>query len=236
MATPKLRRREAAADAEDHVGVAEEVVDRLRDRAAAGAERQRVRLGERALALEARRDRAPRAARPARGAAPTPARSARPGPRRSPAARRPRQRGSATGRGGSGPLRSRGAGRASNSGGGSGPEAAGGAAAEARAAGAGGAGRHGATGSGCPPDADTRNITSAHRAQTQPQAFITCSDRMRARVPSGTLEDAEPERRHPRAVDDRHVERGENGVARRLPTMEPSTTSRLNDMVPTRAW
>ena len=53
-----VRRGEAAADAEDHVGVVQELADGLRDRASARAERQGVRLRERALALEARRDRA----------------------------------------------------------------------------------------------------------------------------------------------------------------------------------
>ena len=53
-----VRRGEAAADPEDHVGVVQELAHRLRHRPPAGTERQRVRLGERALPLEARRDRA----------------------------------------------------------------------------------------------------------------------------------------------------------------------------------
>src|SRR6267142_1284987 len=50
-------RSETAADSEDKVRVREEVVELLRDRAAARAERQRMVLGKRALALEARRHR-----------------------------------------------------------------------------------------------------------------------------------------------------------------------------------
>ena len=52
-----IRRREAAADAEDEVGFFQEMMHRRRNREAARAERQRVRLGERALALQAGGDR-----------------------------------------------------------------------------------------------------------------------------------------------------------------------------------
>ena len=48
------RAREARADAEHEVGLLEEAVDGGRPRAARGAERQRVVLGERALAVERR--------------------------------------------------------------------------------------------------------------------------------------------------------------------------------------
>ena len=48
---------EAAADAEDQVGIAQEVIDRRRDGVAARAEREHVVLGKRALAAEAGGDR-----------------------------------------------------------------------------------------------------------------------------------------------------------------------------------
>ena len=48
---------EAAADAQDHIGIPQELEDRFGDGSAARAERQRMRLGERALALQARGDR-----------------------------------------------------------------------------------------------------------------------------------------------------------------------------------
>ena len=51
------RAREARADAEHEVGLREEAVDGGRPRAARGAERERVVLGERALAVERRRHR-----------------------------------------------------------------------------------------------------------------------------------------------------------------------------------
>ena len=54
-----------------------------------------------------------------------------------------------------------------------------------------------------------RNMTSAQRAHTQPQPFSTCRETKNARMPSGTARIAEPQRRHPGAVDDRHVEDGE---------------------------
>ena len=53
----EIRLREAAADAEDEVALLEEVMHRRRDREAARAERQRVRFGKRALALQAGGDR-----------------------------------------------------------------------------------------------------------------------------------------------------------------------------------
>ena len=89
---PKPRRAERAPDAEHHVAVPQEVDHRLRVRAAARAERQRVGLGERALALEAGRDRRPPAARRAPAAPATPSRSGRPGRRRSPGGRPRRAR------------------------------------------------------------------------------------------------------------------------------------------------
>ena len=52
-----VRVAETAADAEDEVGLVQEVMDRLRHRAAARAERQGVIFGERALAVQAGRDR-----------------------------------------------------------------------------------------------------------------------------------------------------------------------------------
>ena len=54
-AVPRLG--EAASDAEDQIGVVEEMADSSRDRASAGAERKRVVFRERALTLETRRDR-----------------------------------------------------------------------------------------------------------------------------------------------------------------------------------
>src|SRR3546814_19699412 len=48
-----IRLRKAAADAEDHVGVLQELVHRLRHRPAAGAERQRMVLRKGALAFQA---------------------------------------------------------------------------------------------------------------------------------------------------------------------------------------
>ena len=98
--------REAAADAEDHVGVGEEALDRPRIGPPAAAERQRMVLGEGALALDGGGDRDVPGLGQRPAARPRPWRSARPGRRRSPGARRrpapgrPRRP-----RRGSGPLR-----------------------------------------------------------------------------------------------------------------------------------
>jgi len=53
----EVRLRERAADAEDDVRLFQEMMHRRRDREAPGAQRQRMRFGKRALALQAGGDR-----------------------------------------------------------------------------------------------------------------------------------------------------------------------------------
>ena len=83
------RAREARADAEHEIGLREEAVDRGRPRAPRRAERERVVLGERALAVERRRDGRARELGEAQRARRSRPRRARPGRPRSRAARPP---------------------------------------------------------------------------------------------------------------------------------------------------